>query len=374
MIPAELLFKELTRNHIDFFAGVPDSLLKDFCGYLSDHVSSERHIIAANEGNAVALAAGHYLGVGKPGLVYMQNSGLGNSVNPLISLCNRQVYGIPVLLLIGWRGEPGRVDEPQHVKQGSITPGMLEIMDIPWRLLESIDNLSETVSFLIEQMRKKNGPAALLVQQGVFSEYRCSMPATEYRLVREQVIALLAGQLTPDDLVVATTGKIARELWEYRIHNDEDCSLDFLTVGSMGHASSIALGIACSQPKRRVVCLDGDGSVLMHMGALTTIAQSKRANFTHVVLNNGAHDSVGGQPTCALDIDLPAVALACGYRAVKSVRTATMVESSFRKLLAVDGPTLLEVRISRGARPDLGRPTTTPESNRNALMKKLGVR
>lgn len=375
MIRPETLYNDLEGRGIDFFTGVPDSLLKDFCAYITDHTDDHEHVITANEGNAVALAAGHYLGSGRPALVYLQNSGLGNTVNPLLSLNDTEVYGLPALLLIGWRGEPGVGDEPQHIKQGRITPALLDAMEIPWQILDQ--ETTDTAAVLdraMEQMRDNGRPAALLVRKGAFEGYTLRRNRqSDYPLVREQAIQRLVDRLGPDDRVVATTGMLARELYEYRVARGDGTGRDFLTVGSMGHTASIALGLARSQPTRRVVCLDGDGSVLMHMGGLAIVAQSGQENLIHVVLNNGAHDSVGGQPTCAFAVDIAAVARACGYRQVKAAETPETIDAAFAELLESKGPSLLEIRVNKGARADLGRPRSTPAENRDALMAGLGV-
>jgi phosphonopyruvate decarboxylase len=375
MIDPKLLFSALTSAGIDFYAGVPDSLLKDFCAYISDHTSKTFNVITANEGNAVALASGHYLGSSRPGLVYLQNSGLGNTINPLLSLNDKEVYGIPVLLMIGWRGEPATEDEPQHIKQGRITPALLNAMEIPWQFLDKdTSDITAVVQRAISQMRKANGPAALLVRAGTFQKYRQKdITSSNYLLSREEAIQRLVDTLDPQDRVVSTTGMCSRELNEYRLTRGDMPGLDFLTVGSMGHAASLALGLARSQTKRRVICLDGDGSILMHLGALAIIGQSGQENFIHVVLNNGAHDSVGGQQTCAFSIDIGGIARACGYRSVESADSRESVDAIFPELLKSKGPALLEIRIRKGSRKDLGRPQATPIENRDALMAGLGL-
>jgi len=376
MLQPDHLFKLLAERDITFYAGVPDSLLKDFCAYVTDHVDESHHVITANEGNAVALSAGHYLGTGHPGLVYLQNSGLGNTLNPLLSLNDPEVYGLPVLLMIGWRGEPDVKDEPQHIKQGRITPALLDVMDIPWQILDSSTADIETkIDTVMNHMLNRSVPAALLVRKGSFAPYTLRKnPQSNYPLSREQAIQQLIEQLDSRDLVVATTGMPARELYELRMARGDGIGNDFLTVGSMGHAVSIALGLACSQPKRRVICLDGDGSVLMHMGSLAIVGQSRQENLIHVVLNNGAHDSVGGQSTCAFVINLAGVARACGYREVLVAEEPQEIGQAFANLLLKKGPSLLEIRINKGARADLGRPKSAPAENREALMRGLGIK
>src|SRR5690606_22475496 len=369
------VYEELRKQGLRFFTGVPDSLLKDFCAYITDQVPAADHVIAANEGNAVALAVGHFLGTGEPALVYMQNSGIGNGVNPLLSLADPEVYSIPMLLVIGWRGEPGVKDEPQHVKQGRIMTDLLDAMEIPWRVLDaSTKDPAALISAACESMRERMGPAALLVRAGAFERYtlRANRPI-DFPMTREDAVKAIVDALDPTDVVVSTTGKTARELCEHRKATGVPGN-DFLTVGGMGHTASIAMGLARSQPARRVVCLDGDGSAIMHMGSLAVIGNSGLTNLLHVVINNGSHESVGGQPTVGYEIDFPTIARAGGYRHAWSVSTLEALGESVAMLRQVEGPALLEVKVRIGSRSNLGRPTSTPLENRDALMKRLGLR
>ncbi len=368
MISPDFLYTLLEANGTGFFTGVPDSLLKSFCAYVTDTVPESGHIIAANEGSAMALAAGRYLATGTIPLVYMQNSGIGNAVNPLLSLADSEVYSIPCILMIGWRGEPGVHDEPQHIKQGKVTLELLEVMGIPYCVLSDDEKTaSEQVAACYADIRQHNRPFALVVRKGLFAEYKLKKAEPDTgELSRETAIGLIADTLPADSVYVATTGMISRELYELRLNQGRSHESDFLTVGSMGHASQIALSIALCKPGRRIVCLDGDGATLMHMGGLATIGTRKPANLVHIVLNNAAHDSVGGQPTIAARIDIPAIARACGYSGAVTVNTA----DSLAQELSVQrtGPVLIEVRVAKGARSDLGRPRETPAENKNALM------
>lgn len=374
MIDCADYFNALIRNHITFFSGVPDSLLKDFCGYITDHAEPNSHVIAANEGNAIALASGHYLATGDPGLVYMQNSGLGNAVNPITSLIDPDVYNIPVLLLIGWRGEPGKKDEPQHEKQGKITLPLLETLGIDFCILpdtldEAIDCLNTAVCIMQSNLRSH----AIIIRKGTFAPYKLlSQAAVSYEINRESAIKLMADCLNPRDIFISTTGMSSRELFEHRATSGEESSgQDFLTVGSMGHASQIALGIALAQPDRQVFCLDGDGALIMHMGSLAITGSHHPSNFKHIVINNGAHDSVGGQPTVGFNMDIPAIAAACGYHKTMRVEFADELKQNFDILRNSQGPALLEIRVGKGARSDLGRPTTTPNENKENFMRFL---
>ena len=374
MLDGKEFYKALIENKISFFAGVPDTLLKDFCACVTDTADPKNHIIAANEGNAIALAAGYYLASGYPGLVYMQNSGLGNAVNPLTSLVDTDVYSIPLLLLIGWRGEPGQEDEPQHIKQGKITLPLLETLDIPYNVLPG--NQKEAIACLrtaVEVMLSNLCPYALVVRKDTFMPYRLQeQTGGRYEMAREDAISIFADGLGPRDIIVSTTGKASRELFEYHAaRGREHLGQDFWTVGSMGHASQIALGIALGQPHRQVFCLDGDGALIMHMGALAVIGTRRPPNFKHLIINNGAHDSVGGQRTAGFDIDIPAIAQACGYLMASRAETRDELRAQLETFRESRGPALLEVRVNKGSRPDLGRPATSPKENKENFMRFL---
>ena len=376
MISPKAFHSVLVAEGVDFFVGVPDSLLKEFCAYVDAALPPEKHVIAANEGSAVALAAGHHLATGNIAVTYLQNSGLGNTVNPLLSLADREVYAIPMIVLIGWRGTPGVADEPQHIKQGRVTPDLLEAMEIPYRTLDGDAAAAEEAArWAVEAARTLQGPVALLVHKGAFAkseEKRAAAVACQDLLSREEAIALVTGQLPPSATVVATTGMISRELYEQRVANGQDRSSDFLTVGSMGHASQIALGIARARPAADVVCLDGDGSVLMHMGGMATIGTTSVGNLFHIVLNNGAHDSVGGQPTVAFDISLTAIARACGYDMVEGpLNDADAIAEQVSRMSQMSGRRFLELRVAKGSRADLGRPKESPLENKAAFVARL---
>ncbi len=373
MIRPEYFIEKLRENDIDCFAGVPDSLLKNMCAYITDHFDAAHNIIAANEGAAVGLAVGHYLATGKPACVYMQNSGEGNIINPLASLTDQEVYNIPVLLLIGWRGRPGVHDEPQHVKQGKVTTGLLNVMGINYEVLAKEEEKAEKqITKALKALQNKE-VFALVIEKDTFEDYKLqNVEKNDLTMSREEAIQTVAAALGAKDCIVSTTGMISRELFEYRAAMNQGHERDFLTVGSMGHASQIALGIALAQPERRVWCFDGDGAAIMHMGSMAIVANKAPKNYVHVVFNNGAHDSVGGQPTVGLKIDLPAVAKALGYKATISVDSKAELEKELStlnsQLSTIGGPILLEVKVKKGNRKDLGRPTTTPIQNKEALM------
>ncbi len=374
MLSCRDFYQLLEGKEISFYSGVPDSLLKDFCAYVTDNTVHEKNIITANEGNAIAMAAGYHLATGKIGVVYMQNSGLGNCVNPLTSLTDPEVYSIPLLLLIGWRGEPGTYDEPQHKKMGRIMPNLVKSMEIPYSILPSdLKNAKQCLDEAVEYMKKNNAPYAILIKKDTFDSYKLQKKdAARFPLNREQALKLVVPLLGQKDIVVSTTGKISRELFELRNGSQQGLEKDFLTVGCMGHASSIALGIALQKPARNVYCFDGDGAAIMHMGALSTIGNLKPANLKHVIFNNFAHDSVGGQSTAAETVYFPAMALANGYKATFSAETEEEIKYFMEKIKIFPGLVLLEIRCNRGARENLGRPTTAPIENKKEFMSFAG--
>lgn len=376
MIYAPDFLTYLLEQQIEFFTGVPDSQLKAVCEeiYTQFGTNTDRHIVAVNEGNAVGLAAGYHLATGKVPLVYLQNSGLGNAVNPITSLTDPAVYGIPVLYLVGWRGEPGVHDEPQHVKQGAVTLELLKLLGVEAFVL-SKDSTLEEVREIVEGQFKplfaQGRSAAFVVKKGAFTNGGASIRGNTHPLSREEAIVQLASQMGQDDYVVSTTGKISRELFEYcKRHNPELSSHNFLTVGSMGHASAIACSIALRKPEKTIWCLDGDGAVLMHMGSLSTVGTLGPKNLVHVVLNNEAHESVGGMPTVAGTVDLVTIALSCGYASAKTVSTIGELRgfdtANFSK------PCMLQVMVNTSSRDDLMRPDTTPTQNKQSFMEVLG--
>ena len=373
MITPKFFIDALASHDINFFAGVPDSLLKNICAYITDTLPHSQNIIAANEGGAMGIAAGYHLATGKIPVVYMQNSGEGNIINPLASLTDKEVYNIPVLLLIGWRGRPGVHDEPQHVKQGKVTTGLLNTMGINYTVLSKEEAQAEKqISEACKYMTLTNECYALVIEKDTFDAYTLqSKVDSGLTLARETAIETAISCLQNKAVVVSTTGMISRELFEIREKREEGHEHDFLTVGSMGHASQIALGIALQQPNRPVYCFDGDGASIMHMGNMAITAQMQPKNYIHLVFNNGAHDSVGGQPTVGLSIDFPAIAKAVGYQNVYSVETPEYLSELMAKAQSQEGPTLIEVKVKRGNRKDLGRPTTTPIQNKEALMQFL---
>lgn len=358
----------------DFYTGVPDSQLKALCNYLMNTygIDQKHHIIAANEGNCTALAAGYHLATGKVPVVYMQNSGEGNIINPVASLLNDKVYAIPMIFIVGWRGEPGVHDEPQHIYQGEVTVKLLEDMDVRTFII-SKDTTEDELSAAMDSFRSElaNGKqVAFIVRKGAIKydeevEYR-----NDNKMIREDIIRHIV-KASGEDPIVSTTGKPSRELFETRTANGQSHKYDFLTVGSMGHASSIALGVAINKPDRRIWCVDGDGAVLMHMGSMAVIGANAPKNMIHIVINNGAHETVGGMPTVASKIDLVAIAKACGYPNAVCVDNFDDLDKELENAKARDALSFIEVKCSIGARDDLGRPTTTALENKQNFMEYL---
>jgi len=366
-------YDQLASHGVEFFTGVPDSLLKEFCLCIDDRISNDKHIIAANEGNAVALASGYYLAQKSIPLVYMQNSGLGNAVNPLLSLCDPDVYSIPLLVMIGWRGEPGVKDEPQHVTQGRVQIELLEALGLPYEIISKDDDqFSNKISNVIEIAKNENRPVVLLIKKGTFEKYKTEIiQPDDQRMNREEALEIILENLDDNAIIVSTTGKTSREIFEIREIRGQTHEQDFLTVGSMGHCSSIALGIALAKPHREVVCIDGDGAMLMHLGSLTSIASMKPKNFRHILMNNEVHESVGGQETAAKNLDLSAIVEAVGSSKVFKAATPNDLKTNITNFITCSGPSFLEVKIKPGSREDLGRPTVKPADNKENFMKFL---
>lgn len=368
MIQPNLFYKELLNNDIGFFTGVPDSLLKDICAYISDNSKKNDHIIASNEGGAIGLAVGNYLSTGKVPFVYMQNSGIGNAVNPILSIANDMVYGIPMIIMIGWRGEPNIKDEPQHLKQGLVSEELLKALDIPYYIMDNESNYQDIIKKLKQKSLLESKPVALLVKKNTFSSYKqLSKKVMNFEMSREDAIKKII-DVIGDDIIVSTTGKTSREVFEYREEKGQSHEKDFLIVGGMGHTSQIALGVALGTKTKKVYCLDGDGSVIMHMGSLAILGERKGVTLKHIILNNLAHDSVGGQPTASKSMNFCRIAKHCGYSLTLHAETIDELERKLIELKNHNGIALLEIKVNIGARKDLGRPTKTPKENKSAFI------
>ena len=358
----------------DFYTGVPDSQLKALCDCLMNTygIDPRHHIIAANEGNCVGIAAGYHLATGRTPVVYMQNSGEGNIINPVASLLNDKVYAIPMIFIIGWRGEPGVHDEPQHIYQGEVTVRLLDDMDIASFIIGK-DTSDEEVAAAMERFKAilaQGKDVAFVIRKGALAYDEMVAYRNDNSMCREDIIrhiAAVAGQ----DPIISTTGKASRELFEIREANRQGHQYDFLTVGSMGHSSSIALGVALNKPDTKVWCIDGDGAMLMHMGSVAVIGANAPRNLVHIVINNGAHETVGGMPTVAASADVVGVAEACGYPYAVSVDSVDQLDCELRQAKERSALSLIEVKCSIGARADLGRPTTTARENKENFMRYL---
>ena len=358
----------------DFFTGVPDSQLKALCNYLMDTygIDSKHHVIAANEGNCTALAAGYHLATGKVPVVYMQNSGEGNIINPVASLLNDKVYAIPMIFIIGWRGEPGIHDEPQHIYQGEVTVKLLEDMDIKPFIIGKCTTDDEVIDAMKEfrEILANGKNVAFVIRKDAISYDGNVKYKNNNTMMREEIIQHILN-VSEEDPIVSTTGKASRELFETRVANGQSHKYDFLTVGSMGHSSSIAFGVAVNKPETKIWCIDGDGAVLMHMGSMAVVGANKPKNMIHIIINNGAHETVGGMPTVASQIDFVAIAKACGYPNAVCVDTFEALDIELKAAKARNELSLIEVKCSIGARNDLGRPTTTALENKQNFMEYL---
>lgn len=363
--------------NVDFYTGVPDSLLKPLCNYLMDAygIDSKHHMIAANEGNCTAIAAGYHLATGKVPAVYMQNSGEGNVINPLASLLNDKVYAIPMIFIVGWRGEPGVHDEPQHIYQGEVTVKLLEDMDVAAYVVtkETTEEELDAQMQVFRSLLAKGKDVAFVVKKGALSFEKNVEYSNKNHMRREEIIEHIVN-VSKEDPILSTTGKASRELFEIREKNGQSHKYDFLTVGSMGHTSSIALGVALQKPQQKIWCIDGDGAMLMHMGAMAVIGANKPPNLVHIVINNGAHETVGGLPTVASEINLVKMAEACGYPYAVRVSEFEQLDKELQAAKERRELTLIEVECAIGAREDLGRPTTTALENKENFMRYLQER
>ncbi len=367
-----VLVKQLKDMNIDTVIGVPDSALKPFCDFMDQKINPFfHHYVTANEGAAVGMAIGHYLASGKPACIYMQNSGLGNTVNPITSLANEKVYGIPMLMLIGWRGMPGRKDEPQHRFMGEITCALLEQLKIPSEILrhDTTKEEWEKIAGLANKYLKEGRQFALVAEPGAFETSHSCKRKNDWQLLREDAIAEILSEIGKGDVVVSTTGKISREVYEQSDRIRGHHRQAFLTVGGMGHASMIAFGIAAERPDKRVYCIDGDGASLMHMGSMAFLGKQKPQNLVHICLNNDAHESVGGMATGCAGLDYARIAEASGYPAAETVQELAGLKKALRKIRQEERLSFLEIKVSLGARDDLGRPAETAVENKVAFME-----
>jgi phosphonopyruvate decarboxylase len=365
-------FNYLKNKGIQFYTGVPDSLLKELNNVILLNTESKDHIITANEGSAIGVATGYHFATKKIPMVYLQNSGTGNIINPLMSLAHKDVYSIPMLIVIGWRGEPGVKDEPQHIAQGSCMIDLINSLNVTYDILPNNENeANEVLDKALGLIKEESRPHILLVKKNTFE--KCTEKVSivnNYHIYRKEAIEKLI-KFFNKDIILSTTGKISRELLESADEIGMNHDNIFLNVGAMGHVSMISLGIALNTNKK-VLCVDGDGSVIMHMGNLTSIGTIKCNNLVHVVLNNGMHESVGIQPTTAFDVNLSKVAESCGYSYCKQVSNLEdlekelnfISESNFEKAV------FLEVLINNKVNytHELSRPKKSPIERKDKFI------
>lgn len=372
MIRPEFFFNRLKEKGFDFFTGVPDSTFKEFIKFINFKAANS-HVIASSEGEAMGIASGYHLATSKFPVVYMQNSGLGNSVNPLTSLLDSDVYSIPCLLLVGWRGEPGKPDEPEHTKMGKVTLNLLETLGVPCEICPEEEKATTAcIEKAKKFMQEKSQPFAIVFRKGTFEKFDSPKEeCLQLEMNRESAIKNVVSFLKGDEAIVSTTGKASRELFEHMVELGKGHKTNFYTVGSMGCSAGIAFGIAKEKPGKKVFVFDGDGAVLMKMGTLATIGHYKPKNLFHIVFDNQCYDSTGGQPTVSSTTDFSKIALACGYAWAKTVSKEAELKPAFSEMLSNGGPAMLVITISKGARKDLGRPTTTPQENKNGFMRFL---
>ena len=373
MVNQKELFEALDAMGVDFFTGVPDSLLNDFCLYMTNNMSAEQHVMAANEGNAIAIAAGHYMATGKLPLVYMQNSGIGNATNPLLSLTHNCVYGIPMLLVIGWRGDPAINDHAQHKKQGELTPVLMKDMDIPYEILDAEDTVINKFEWAVEKAREISSPVALIAKKAILTEKVKKQNYPESKLMnREEAVSAVIDIFGSDAIYLGTTGRTTREVHEQMKQHGIDSGHEWQNVGSMGHVSSVGLGIALAKPEQKVVVFDGDAAAVMHMGALATNCRYKAGNMIHIVLNNGVNESVGGQPSAGYVVNLTAIAAACGYRTSgHAVETKEELQTMVKNYQKENMPLFIDVHVRQGIRPDMPKLNIDHKAQKLALMETL---
>lgn len=376
MISPKHFFDTLTKNGFHDYVGVPDSLLKNFCSYITDHASS--HIISTNEGSALAYASGQYLKNNYPSVVYLQNSGFGNLINPLLSLNDEKVYSIPALLIIGWRGEPGVSDEPQHIKQGEIMIQLLNSLNLDYCVMDSNSSATDIVQMAANYLKDKKKPFAILVKKNTFSSYVCKSQVSFIKNfdslpLREEILDALIKNIDNKSLFITTTGYCSREIYELRETLNQSHSRDFMTVGSMGHVLSIAHGICSKEKNKKVFCIDGDGSLLMHMGALSLNHILKPKNLFHILINNGSHDSVGGQDTNAFSVDFARLSKALGYKQYFSSISIQDINDQAPDIICAEGPIFWEILSKKGSRENLGRPKSTPKENLKEFIDNINV-
>lgn len=376
MVDQDKLFGKLAELGVDFYTGVPDSLLNDFCTYALKNIDEQHHVMAANEGNAIAIASGYYMSTGNIPLVYMQNSGIGNAMNPILSLSHDDVYGIPMILVIGWRGDPSIKDHAQHKKQGELTPVLMKDMDIPYDILDDENTVVDKFAWAVSMAKKISSPVALIAKKAILTSKEKHQEYPESNLLnREEAISLVLDHFGRNAVYLGTTGRVTRELHENLIVKGYGEGKEFLNVGSMGHVSSVALGMAMAQPEKNFVVFDGDAAAVMHMGAMATIGRYHPSNLYHIVLNNGVNESVGGQPSAGRTTDLTMVAAACGYETVpRCVSYADEIIDSLKRIATSGKPKFLDIYVKQGIRKDMPKLNVDHKQIKEQLIKEMKVK
>lgn len=373
MVNQQFLFDSLREMGVDFFTGVPDSLLNNFCLYLTENLPASQHVMAANEGNAIGIAAGHYLATGHIPVVYMQNSGIGNATNPLLSLSHDSVYGIPMVLVIGWRGDPAVGDHAQHRKQGELTPVLMKDMDIPYQILDADETVVEKFAWAVAKAREISSPVALIAKKAILTEKvkKQDYPASEL-MNREEAISAVLDIIGPDAIYLATTGRATRELHEnLKVRGWADAGKEFLNVGAMGHLSSVGLGIALAKPDKKVIVFDGDAAAVMHMGSLATNCRYPASNLIHLVLNNGVNESVGGQKSSGQVVNLTGIAAACGYQNPGKALSTKEEIAAFLEEPQNGTPRFIDLYVRQGIRSDMPKLAIDHKLQKTQLMENL---
>lgn len=373
MVNLEEIFEALDTMNVDFFTGVPDSLLNDFCLYMVNYIPNGQHVMAANEGNAIGIAAGHYMATGKIPVVYMQNSGIGNATNPLLSLTHETVYGVPMILVIGWRGDPAIKDHAQHKKQGELTTMLMDDMDIPYEVLDDDSTVAEKFRWAVNKAREISSPVALITKKGILTQKEKHQEYPESSLMnREEAISAVIDVFGSDAIYLGTTGRTTRELHEQlKVHGVGE-GHEFQNVGSMGHVSSVALGMAIARPDKKIVVFDGDAAAVMHMGSLATIGRYRPKNLIHIVLNNGVNESVGGQPSAGYIVNLTEIAAACGYKNLgHAVETKEDLQTILKDNIIGEMPLFIDIHVRQGIRSDMPKLNIDHKAQKVALMETL---
>lgn len=361
---------ELKKNDLTFFSGVPDSLLKNLC-FAIDKKFKSKHFVAANEGSAIGIGLGYYLKTKKIPVIYMQNSGLGNAINPLISLANSKVYRIPLFMIIGWRGENSKklIDEPQHITQGKETINFLKSLGVKYKIVSSRSNIKKIIKELKNYSYKNKLPVCILIKKNSFENKKINKTLPQKKLyLREELLRTIVNDLPKKSNIVSTTGILSRELNEILNYNNLKKLNNFMCVGGMGHAISVASGIAINTNKK-IFCFDGDGALTMHMGSLTTSAMQK--NIVHILFNNNGHESVGGQKTSADNIKFYKLAKSLGYKTAKYCKNKIQLIKAISEAIRSKESFFIEVLCKQGHRKNITRPSTKMTILKEQFMENL---